>query len=164
VLAWEVTHIMGRCGLIANATHIVIESQVTLLLQVQRDLGGEYIFLHRSKFHNCLQNLGVMQTVLYFVKKRWRPYDNHTNDNTKTLYDLLLPTKCDSWMLLSSKLNPRTTEVQGGLCKGYPCSTTQGEAIIVVVSFELDLHRMTWNLGNSLFTKSAWGQAKFLGR
>ena len=121
---------MGRCGLIANATHIVIESHVTLLLQVQWDPGGEYIFLHRSEFHNCLQNLGVMQTVLYFVKKRWRPYDNHTNDNAKTLYDLLLPTKCDSWMLLSSKLNPHTTEVHGGLCKGYPCSTTQGEAII----------------------------------
>jgi len=155
---------MGTCGLIANATHIVIESQVTLLLQVQWDPGGEYIFLHRSEFHNCLQNLGVMQIVLYVVKKRWRPYVNHTNDNAKTLYDLLLPTKCDSWMLLSSKLNPHTTEVHGGLCKGYPCSTTQGEAIIAAVSFDLELHRMTWNPGNSLFTKSAWGQAKFLGR
>jgi hypothetical protein len=85
-----------------------------------------------------------MQTVLYFVKKRWRPYDNHTNDDAKTLYDLLLPTKCDGWMLLSSKLNPHTTEVLSGLCKAYPCSTTQGEAIIAAVSFHPELHQMTW--------------------
>jgi molybdopterin/thiamine biosynthesis adenylyltransferase len=55
VLAWEVTHIMGRCGLIANAPHrrgikttyakwnIATESQVSLLLQVQWDPGGHHL-------------------------------------------------------------------------------------------------------------------------
>jgi hypothetical protein len=55
VLAWEVTHIMGRCGLIANVPHrrgikttyakwnIATESQVSLLLQVQWDPGGHHL-------------------------------------------------------------------------------------------------------------------------
>ena len=45
----------------------------------------------------------------------------------------------------------------------YPYSTTQGEAIIAAISFDPELHQMTRNPGDSLFTRSAWGQAEFLG-
>jgi hypothetical protein len=47
--------------------------------------------------------------------------------------------------------------------KSYPCSTNQGESIIAAVSFDSEQHRMTWDPGDSLFTKSVWGQAEILG-